>query len=167
MKREDAPGAPDLGQGPTGISRGCDLTPQAGRVPAPQGGCMGKVRLVLAVLTIIGLCSCSSKVTPKKTNAGASDWPSAELRSRARSAVEGTVSIGLITKIDPKTNEAWIEPGIWSQIDYSLKRDIAATLAVYFEQVGGAAGRRSYLRDRYTGKQLAHCGPTGDAEIDN
>jgi hypothetical protein len=61
---------------------------------------------------------------------------------------------GLLS-IDPNLNKAFIDPGLWHSMKYSVKEDFAATLAIY---CGNKKGTQLYwvdVYDQYSGKKLA------------
>jgi len=72
---------------------------------------------------------------------------------------------GLIVRLDHDSNEAWINPTLWHQMDYSLKCDVVSVAAVYFEETGSSRRLRAYFRDNYTGKELASYSRVGGVKI--
>jgi hypothetical protein len=61
---------------------------------------------------------------------------------------------GLLS-IEPNLNKAYIDPGLWQSMKYSLKEDFAATLAIYCANKKGTQSFWVDVYDQYSGKQLA------------
>ncbi len=60
-----------------------------------------------------------------------------------------------LISIEPKLNRAYIDSGLWGSMEYKLKEDFAAALAIY---CGNEKGTYLYwveIYDKYSGKKLA------------
>ena len=60
-----------------------------------------------------------------------------------------------VVSIEPNLNRVLIDPGLWYNMKYSIKKDFAASLAVY---CGNQKGTQLYwveIYDMYSGKRLA------------
>ena len=63
-------------------------------------------------------------------------------------------SQGLLS-VEPNLNKVLIDPGLWRSMKYSVKENVAATLAIY---CGNKKGTQLYwvnIYDQYSGKKLA------------
>lgn len=79
------------------------------------------------------------------------------------SIVDELVQKKVITRIDYETREVFIEPDVWTGLQYDKKKQLAGVLGYYLD----AKARRQtdtplvHIRDAYSGKQLAKNGVWG------
>ena len=69
--------------------------------------------------------------------------------------VNTLIQSGIVTKVNPEFNEAFVNPYPWSVASYEQKKSIGYVLAHY---CGSAKGTNLYwvdIKDHYTGKRLA------------
>lgn len=60
-----------------------------------------------------------------------------------------------LLKLNPELNQAYIDPSLWRQMDYDLKKDFGASLAIY---CGNKKGTHLYwvdIFDKMSGKKMA------------
>lgn len=58
-------------------------------------------------------------------------------------------------EVKPRLNKAYIDPALWASMKYSIKKDFAATLAIYCENVKNSDAYWVEIYDMYSGKKLA------------
>lgn len=62
---------------------------------------------------------------------------------------------GLIKKITPQMNEAYLDPMIWNALDYQAKENIGRIMAFYCGQEKGTNLNWVEIKDFYTGRKIA------------
>lgn len=119
--------------------------PQAKKKPLARSGCL-IIGLVLAVILALLYFSKTDKEDTKSRTL--------ELKSEQLEAIETLKTEGMLD-LKPEMNAAYIDPQLWNRMDYSLKDDLGATLAIY---CGNTKKSNLYwveFYDKTTGKKLA------------
>jgi len=62
---------------------------------------------------------------------------------------------GLLTNINPELNEAYVDPIIWSGLDYQTKENVGKIMAFYCGRKKGTNLNWVDIKDNYSGKRLA------------
>jgi len=70
-------------------------------------------------------------------------------------AIKELTKAGLLVRINPDLNQAYVEPGIWHALDYQAKEYIARVMAFYRGRKKGTNLNWVDIKDRYSGKTLA------------
>lgn len=60
----------------------------------------------------------------------------------------------LLKSINLQTNEAFVDPYLWTQIDYKTKQNFGVILATYCEE-NGPNKKWVYIKDNMSGKTIA------------
>jgi tetratricopeptide (TPR) repeat protein len=83
------------------------------------------------------------------------DESSIEDMPEGEAAVNRLMELGLLIKINPKMNEAHVEPALWNAILYDTKANIGRILAFYCGKEKGTDANWVEIKDAYSGKKLA------------
>ncbi len=78
--------------------------------------------------------------------------------------VKTIVKSGLVVRMVPELNEMYVDPTIWSQLDYQMKENIARRLGAYCGMKKGTGTKRVEIKDNYSGKVIAKIGVMGGFE---
>ena len=62
---------------------------------------------------------------------------------------------GVIVKVNPETNEAFVNSSLWDALDHETKGNIGSVLAKYCAFENGSGAIRCDIKDVYSGKKLA------------
>jgi len=62
---------------------------------------------------------------------------------------------GLLVRINPRLNEAYVDPVIWHRLDYQTKKNIGRVMAFYCGREKGTNLNWVDIKDRYSGRKLA------------
>ena len=101
------------------------------------------------------------RVTPK--DVGWSGWAKEDLTvpsghgesAQKRGPIQDLKASGLLVKINPRFNEAYVDPAIWHALDYQTKKNIGRVMAFYCGREKGTNLNWVDIKDRYTGRKLA------------
>ena len=101
------------------------------------------------------------RVTPK--DVGWSGWTKQSLLdikkedrlSDLDKGIKLIVDTGLLKKLTPQLNEAFVDPSTWNKLEFDTKEDIGRNLAFYSGREKGTNLNWVDIRDVYSGKKLA------------
>jgi len=108
--------------------------------------------IVLMVLALIGHLSYKSKTknpVTKVVRKSASTMPAQDEN------IKILMDNGLLERINPQMNEAFINPAIWLRLDYQTKENVSRTMAFYCGQKKGTDLNWVDIKDYQSGKKLA------------
>lgn len=101
------------------------------------------------------------RVTPK--DVGWSGWVKKNLTvskdqrdlAQEENAIKELKESGLLVRINPQLNEAYVNPVIWLRLDYQTKENIGRIMAYYCGRKKGTDLNWVDIKDSYSGKRLA------------
>jgi SH3-like domain-containing protein len=101
------------------------------------------------------------RVTPN--NVGWSGWVKKDLTvlesqgvsSKTENDINTFIESGLLVKINPQLNEAYVNPAIWNGLPHDTKENIGRVLAFYCGKEKGTNLNWVDIKDSYSGKKLA------------
>lgn len=110
----------------------------------------------LALLAIGALApdrQIAARPTPSRARPSPSSGPSC---ADAEKAAKDLARVGLVTKLDPSLNEAFVDPVAWhTRVNYEQKTSVARALAIYSGCEKHTGINWVKIRDAYSGKTLA------------
>lgn len=75
--------------------------------------------------------------------------------AKIEDAIKTAKETGLLLRINPQMNAAFVNSAIWQALDYQLKKDIGAAMAVYCGYKKGTNINWVEIKDYRSGKRLA------------
>jgi len=69
--------------------------------------------------------------------------------------IERLKELGLLKRINPSMNEAFVDPSLWTGLDYQTKKNIGRIMAFYCGKKKGTNLNWVDIKDYYSGKKLA------------
>ena len=74
---------------------------------------------------------------------------------KIESDYEMLIENGVLIRINPSLNEAFVEPAIWNQVNVQTKEKVGRMMAMYCGYKKGTDLNWVNIKDNYTGKKLA------------
>lgn len=99
------------------------------------------------------------RVTPQ--DVGWSGWVRKDLvipkqdLTKEEDKIKRLKELGLLIRINPQLNEAYVNPAIWHGLDYQTKENIGRIMAFYCGEKKGTNLNWVNIKDFYSGKKLA------------
>jgi len=101
------------------------------------------------------------RVTP--TDVGWSGWVKKDLTvfkdqwnlDKEENEIKELKESGLLVRINPQLNEAYVNPAVWGGLDYQTKENIGRIIAFYCGRKKGTNLNWVNIKDSYSGKKLA------------
>lgn len=137
----------------TEISKKAKVCPKCGHPIKKKGiGCGSVILIIFLMIIIAGVIGNMSKKSPspeKSANTRPSDG------FKLEDDIKVCIETGLLVKINPQLNEAYVNPVIWHRLDYGLKEKTARSMAFYCGLKKGTNLNWVEIKDSYSGKKLA------------
>lgn len=133
------------------ISTDAKVCPNCGK-KQKKFGCLAILLVIMRFFIIIGMLSSLSETSTDSSTPSIS----VEERETIDEGLKTLEEIGFLIKINPQSNEAYVDPTIWDEVDYQTRATMGKALALYCGQEAGTDLNWVDIKDSYSGKILAN-----------